>query len=586
MAVYHPYPVQCNCGEPLLAPLAEGVNVKRTPEVREQIIAGTFHRVRCANCNRETTVEKEFFYTDFTRNAFIKVKPRQERHLWKQASEALDADVRRVPESLSRPKDRKLRVVFGLAELREKLIAEDADLDDRVVELLKVLLIYEHPFLVHRPRLRINLDRVTDERVEFVAAYDHSDEVFSLGFPRATADDVVGRADELREWVARSHTRSNIFEDGERWINFWRWSPQPTALDRLRTYADRLEKGEEIDTEAADFKSMLGLLPRGAHLPAWAKQDLRTVFLYARREGLARLEDALFEIRFGKPLEDDWSLNNDPDDIDTLWKLLKDLPDTNVEGNTFINEIKLDVGKDGGSYYPSTRDIYIGGNILQHRETFEDVVRHEVGHGVHELHRDRVNPWLVNRFGWRTFESTDAGIDEWVGLMGGWGTLTQTQRAQVRGYLRTALGAASSWTPGGIPNVPVGHPWWEPDFGPRLAYENTGSYWYANNARWHRFNGKAFFLNYWYKTFIAVDADALDLVGRMPSAYASMSHFEFFAELYALYYDLDDPQRKHIPEDVVEWMVANLGAPEAGSPSAPTPPKDYETIVRPGEPSE
>lgn len=40
--------------------------------------------------------------------------------------------------------------------------------------------------------------------------------------------------------------------------------------------------------------------------------------------------------------------------------------------------------------------------------------------------------------------------------------------------------------------------------------------------------------------------------------------FEFFAELYSLYYDLDDPDRKVIPKKVVNWLDANIGAPGAG----------------------
>jgi hypothetical protein len=41
--------------------------------------------------------------------------------------------------------ERSLRVVFGLDELQEKLAAQDAGLDDRALELLKVLLVYEQP---------------------------------------------------------------------------------------------------------------------------------------------------------------------------------------------------------------------------------------------------------------------------------------------------------------------------------------------------------------------------------------------------------------------------------------------------------
>ena len=41
----------------------------------------------------------------------------------------------------------------------------------------------------------------------------------------------------------------------------------------------------------------------------------------------------------------------------------------------------------------------------------------------------------------------------------------------------------------------------------------------------------------WNARFMVVDTAALNLVAKMPDNYAAISHFEFFAEMYALYYD-------------------------------------------------
>ncbi len=169
----------------------------------------------------------------------------------------------------------------------------------------------------------------------------------------------------------------------------------------------------------------------------------------------------------------------------------------------------------------------------------------------------------AERFGWQTFGRTDSEIDRWVELMGGWGDLTSRQRRDVRDALRTALGHGSSWQPGPTPTLTPGHPWYDADFGPRLAFERTGANWYSNHNVWYRAGGKAFFLNYWYRTFVAVSEETLDLVSRMPDPYAAMSHYEFFAELYALHYDVED-DRSAIPDDVAQWLDAIIGAPEPG----------------------
>jgi hypothetical protein len=223
----------------------------------------------------------------------------------------------------------------------------------------------------------------------------------------------------------------------------------------LRKFGRAAKADSEIDTGGAEFKFMLQYLPSGNQLPSWAKRELRELFLWIKkRPALAKLQDALFEIRFARELEDDWHLNDDPEDIDTLWKLLKDLPDTNVEGNTSLNEIFLEAGEGGGWYNPGSGDIHLGSDELADQERFEDVMRHEVGHAVHEMHSALVDEWLMKQFGWRMFGADPNGIDAWVNLMGGYGSVTPAQRSEIRGFLIQALGPGSKWGPPRMPTAP------------------------------------------------------------------------------------------------------------------------------------
>jgi hypothetical protein len=151
--------------------------------------------------------------------------------------------------------------------------------------------------------------------------------------------------------------------------------------------------------------------------------------------------------------------------------------------------------------------------------------------------------------------------------MGGWGNLTNREKTEVMHYLRQALGT-QNWYPGPPPNPPSGHPWWKIDFVPRLAYEQSqqGNYWYENNQNWFKSNGLTFSLNYYYKTLMVVNQETIKLIAKMPDNYAAMSPAEFFAELYAVYFDLDDPERQHIPSEVIKWLNDNIGEPEFNAP--------------------
>lgn len=568
MSVYQQTDITCRCGHTSSVKVVHGVNIDRLPEVRDDILNGTFHTTLCPSCGTQSVVEKEFLYSDFGRNAFYKVKPRKARHQWEAASQELEEDLSKIPKDLTKRQLRHRRVVFGLGELREKLIAEDAGIDDRLVELLKVFLVYDHPFLLQKARLRLQLDGVRADRLMFVAFHDHSEGAFEVTMARSVFDDITGRRNEIEAWLNGAHKRSNILKlKNDHWVNMWRWSPQTTALRDLERYAETARTGGEVDLNARPFQQMLDYLPRGSHLPGWAKRAMRDIYEYAQSDGNTDVMDRTFEIRFDMGLDDDWARNNDPDDIDTLWDLLRDLPDANVEGNTFISSMELDVGKGGGWYSPRTHEIGIGSRALWAREGFEDVVRHEVGHAVQEK-RDRtqdnqVTAWLEDEFGWVMMNGWDSDIDAWVDLMGGYGDMTSAQVRQVRQTLKACLGRGGEWSPPNIPFVPADHPWRRSGFGPRRAFQQTGANWYENHERWHRHNGKAFFVNFYYQRFMAVNEAALALVSNMPSSYAAMSPFEFFAELYALYYDLDDPLRGNIPARVSAWLQANIGDPDA-----------------------
>lgn len=580
MSVLRTHTIVCKCGAKQTMHLALSINGQRSPSLRKSIVDGELHRCSCEACGATFTVEKEFYYVELPGNVLYKVSPRGDRHMWREAAGELDAVAGFVQSNLPDQPPCILRTVFGMDELREKLVANDLGFDDRLIELFKVLLVYEHPFLLKKARLRLALAGADETKLSFLAAFEHSPEQFNIHLPRQLADHYAAHPDDLKEWSGRSHAHS-IFALPDHWVNMWRWSPQPGALEQLRAYA---QAGSAALFDSKKFSDMLNGLPRGSHLPPGAKRDLRVIFALAKSSGNQALQDRLFEIRFGFALEDDWSTNKDLDDIDTLWMLLKDLPDTDVEGNTKIHELKLDVGKGGGFYVPQTGDISIGSRVLNDRAQFENVVRHEVGHAVHEMRDELVTEWLVEAFGWRTFDSKDDNdLDAWIAELGGWESLTANERADVRAALRSALGAGQRWTPGVAPTLPPAHPWNKPDYGPRLAFENSGENWYLNFKNWHRASGKAYFLNFWYRTLIVVDESTLEMIERMPSSYAAMSHYEFFAELYALYHDLDDPARQAIPASAMTWFETNLGGAATGMPSPPQvrSRKSFEDTIRP-----
>lgn len=569
MAVFHSLQVACPCGQAFSVDAARSVNIRRNPAARTQILEGKFHRVNCPVCGKELVIERPFYYSDPERSAVFLVLPRGERVNHSRDGETITAQ-KRSCQLINRGRvPKQLRVVYGLDELREKLVAQDAGLDDRHVELLKLFVLQEHPFLMGTPRLQLVLSESTLTQLGFTAYHHNQPRSYSVQISRCLADSFLSQSDDVHQWVDQAGHQAKLFSPQRRWVNFRRWTTRYSALDALKAYATTVRAGGKIDLTSTDFATMCSQLPRAASLSSGAKADLQTLFNYAKQVKNEAAQDKLLEVRYGVTLEDEWATNRNTTDIDTIWNLLRNVPPNNIEGNVHLKEIDLVRG--GGGTYQWSGVIQIGSAELAQKERFEDVLRHEVGHAVHADKAAVVDPWLQSEFGWQRFQPKAADIDAWVALMGGWnawGPVTASQRVEMTNALAQALGNGASWDPGTRPSFPANHPWNRPGFGPRLAVEGSLANWYTTFDGWYRAKGLAFVLNYWYAELLVVKASTLDLIRQMPDNYAAMSHFEFFAELYALYYDADDPDRQRIPKKVATWLDSHIGKPVPAAPAA------------------
>jgi hypothetical protein len=175
MSTWFDKTIECaTCGVPFTARLASGVHAPRAPEIREQIFARTFHRVACPHCAATFTAKRPLVYTDTERRLFVRVEAPIERPRWPEhevATERLfDRAMTGSPLALELREGFLVRVVFGLEELREKLVIWHANLDDAVVECLKVQLLAERPLLAKTPLV---VDEIRDGALEVVAAKEH-----------------------------------------------------------------------------------------------------------------------------------------------------------------------------------------------------------------------------------------------------------------------------------------------------------------------------------------------------------------------------------------------------------------------------
>jgi hypothetical protein len=162
MSIFRDLSLACpECGALRVESVAVSLNGPRVPEVVRAIVDGSFHRFTCAACGRDFRADGPLIYTDFDCKHWIGEFPLDWEGSWARLEHQPLDSFRRAMIDFAPPIVRAdssgfvVRAVFGLGALAEKISLFEAGLDDRVVELVKLVVLVRsgralHP--AHRPR--------------------------------------------------------------------------------------------------------------------------------------------------------------------------------------------------------------------------------------------------------------------------------------------------------------------------------------------------------------------------------------------------------------------------------------------------
>jgi hypothetical protein len=605
MSIYKQEEITCRrCAHSQSIEVVVSLDGANQPWARDAILNRSFHRFTCEKCATVNTADTEFLYNDYIgdKQYFYSVKRHKKGYEFKAAGDELN-DVLgvMVPKThgkdLYQPQKCQRRVVFGLDELREKLVAADAGLEDTQVEFAKLKILYEHPLLLSKARLRLRLESAScSQGAEYIARFDHCNERYRIKIPWNKVYTTPPNDGSVEEWpkaLPAKMIQGSIFEDG--YVNYERLSPQHAALARLRLYVDDIDAGKKPDFDRPPtLEATLQSLPSPEHLPNWAMVAIREVIAYtdAQQQGVDTA--SLFEAAFNFRPAREWGDNAIFGEAEDLFTLLRQLPAKHIQGNSRLDRIEI---SEEGSWYDADSDVIaIKSDKIESKKQLKDYLYHEVGHSVHsfydEKENNKVTKWLEGDTvgflylgdydGYRPPDDYD--IDQWVEMMGGYATLEDEEKAQCRDVIKAILDPdlldddgnyVKSSPP--LPDFVVeGHPFNDPDYGPRRAYDRSTGKWWLNAKNWHtsEYQGEewAFAINYSYKHLMAIKVATiekhLESLHYYPDdkdgAYGFYSPWEFFAEIYRVYYDPCFDSKLH-DKVTLDWLHANLGEPEDSS---------------------
>lgn len=219
------------CGATMETNLAASVNADRRPDLRQDILDGNFQSVKCTACGMLIRLPAHLTYIDIARGQWILVEDAARLDDWTEAeAEASDLYAQSFGPQAP-PIQQKLaagmspRLVFGWAALREKLLIQQASLDDLTLELLKISILRNVKGATIGDASELRLTGTPDGQLTFRWINTATEEALAeLTFPREIYDDI---AQDMPAWSALTgELDGKLFLDLRRLIA----APSPAAM--------------------------------------------------------------------------------------------------------------------------------------------------------------------------------------------------------------------------------------------------------------------------------------------------------------------------------------------------------------------
>jgi len=145
MSVYAVRALPCAaCGAVRPVRVVQSANPTRHPQFIDELLDRTFNRFRCPACGAVEAIDGPMLWTDVSADLVALMAEPSQRWGWRelevQVARSFDGPVRHEGPQFVQAWGRgvAIRLVFGLEELREKVVARRHRLRDTTIEVLKL----------------------------------------------------------------------------------------------------------------------------------------------------------------------------------------------------------------------------------------------------------------------------------------------------------------------------------------------------------------------------------------------------------------------------------------------------------------
>lgn len=174
MSIRNTIAVKCPvCGQNSIVPIWSSINAQFDISQKSRLLDGTLFQHVCPRCGQAIKLDYECRYHDMNHRAVIHYvrTERSARNVFKAAKDfRLDPGNPTTDPASGREPHYRERVVKSQNALREKAIIFDLGLDDRIVEVMKAIVIqqrYASNYDLEDCEILFALDQNGDQRLEF-----------------------------------------------------------------------------------------------------------------------------------------------------------------------------------------------------------------------------------------------------------------------------------------------------------------------------------------------------------------------------------------------------------------------------------
>ena len=221
MSLFHPVNLVCpKCEAPVVMMAVGSVNADRRPDLREDILSDRFQDMQCESCQESFRLQPQFNYLDVGRGQWIAAmqagKMRDHLSVEDEAEtlfaisygENAPAAAQEVGSGL------KMRVTFGWPAVREKLLIRQHDLDDVIVEMMKMHILRSVPSVPLAEGIELRFVDVDEGGDGYIFAWLETASEQAIESLRVPAELYQAIADNPDGWSAmRTRLENGYFVD-------------------------------------------------------------------------------------------------------------------------------------------------------------------------------------------------------------------------------------------------------------------------------------------------------------------------------------------------------------------------------------